>query len=100
DEIIVDPKLLLKPGQTSPELPKLLAKIARNLDDEMGGAYGEILARLATSEVYEPELVPVIRAVQKKAGMKGDSVIGPRTVAALVGTSKADKIQKVQVALE
>jgi murein L,D-transpeptidase YcbB/YkuD len=100
DEIVVDPKLLLKPGQTSPELPKLLAKIARNLDDEMGGAYGEILARLATSEVYDPELVPVIKAVQKKAGMKGDSVIGPRTVAALVGTSKADKIQKVQVALE
>ncbi|RWD33681.1 murein L,D-transpeptidase [Mesorhizobium sp.] len=100
DEIVVDPKLLLKPGQTSPELPKLLIKIARNLDDEMGGAYGEILARLATSEVYDPELVPVIKAVQKKAGMKGDGVIGPRTVAALVGTSKADKIQKVQVALE
>ena len=100
DEIVVDPKLLLKPGETSPELPKLLTKIARNLDDEMGGAYGEILARLATSEVYAPELVPVIKAVQKKAGMKGDGVIGPRTVAALVGTSKADKIQKVQVALE
>ncbi|BCH17193.1 MULTISPECIES: L,D-transpeptidase family protein [unclassified Mesorhizobium] len=100
DEIVVDPKLLLKPGETSPELPKLLTKIARNLDDEMGGAYGEILATLATSEVYAPELVPVIKAVQKKAGMKGDGVIGPRTVAALVGTSKADKIQKVQVALE
>ncbi|TIS32443.1 MAG: hypothetical protein E5W95_33605, partial [Mesorhizobium sp.] len=47
-----------------------------------------------------PELVPVIKAVQQKAGMKGDGVIGPRTVAALVGTSKADKIQKVHVALE
>ncbi|TIP98503.1 MAG: hypothetical protein E5X57_36390, partial [Mesorhizobium sp.] len=81
-----------KPGETSPELPKFLTKIAGNLDDEMGGAYGEILARLATSEVYAPELVPVIKAVQKKAGMKGDGVIGPRTVAALVGTSKADKI--------
>ncbi|TIN48076.1 MAG: murein L,D-transpeptidase [Mesorhizobium sp.] len=100
DEIVVDPKLLLKPGEISPELPKLLTKIARNLDDEMGGAYGEILAQLATSEVYAPELVPVIKAVQKKAGMKGDGVIGPRTVAALVGTSKADKIQKVHVALE
>ncbi|TKD13572.1 MAG: hypothetical protein E5W98_34170, partial [Mesorhizobium sp.] len=50
--------------------------------------------------VYDPELVPVIKAVQKKAGMKGDSVIGPRTVAALAGTSKVDKIQKVKVALE
>ncbi|RUT80731.1 MULTISPECIES: murein L,D-transpeptidase [unclassified Mesorhizobium] len=100
NEIVVDPKLLLKPGETSPELPKLLTLIARNLDDEMGGAYGEILSRLATSEVYDPELVPVIKAVQQKAGMKGDGVIGPRTVATLAGTSKADKLLKVEVALE
>ncbi|MER8413616.1 murein L,D-transpeptidase [Mesorhizobium sp. M1342] len=100
NEVVVDPKLLLKPGETSPELPKLLTLIARNLDDEMGGAYGEILSRLATGEVYDPELVPVIKAVQQKAGMKGDGVIGPRTVATLAGTSKADKLLKVEVALE
>ncbi|MEI8715293.1 L,D-transpeptidase family protein [Mesorhizobium sp. ISC11] len=100
NEIVVDPKLLLKPGETSPELPKLLTLIARNLDDEMGGAYGEVLSRLATSDVYDPELVPVIKAVQQKAGMKGDGVIGPRTVASLAGTSKADKLLKVEVALE
>jgi len=100
NEIVVDPKLLLKPGETSPELPKLLSLIARNLDDDMGGTYGELLSRLATSEVYVPELVPLIKAVQVKEGMKGDGVIGPRTVALLAGTSKADKLLKVQVALE
>ncbi|ESY80790.1 hypothetical protein X740_10610 [Mesorhizobium sp. LNHC221B00] len=100
NEIVVDPKLLLKPGDTSPELPKLLTLIARNLDDEMGGAYGEMLSRLATSEVYVPELIPLIKAVQQKEGMKGDGVIGPRTVALLAGTSKADRLLKVQVALE
>ncbi|RRI03907.1 murein L,D-transpeptidase [Mesorhizobium tamadayense] len=100
NEIVVDPKLLLKPGESSPELPKLLTLIARNLDDEMGGDYGETLARLGKSEIYDPELVPVIKAVQQRAGMKGDGVIGPRTVASLAGTSKADKIEKVRVALE
>ncbi|TGQ72616.1 murein L,D-transpeptidase [Mesorhizobium sp. M00.F.Ca.ET.186.01.1.1] len=100
NEIVVDPKLLLKPGETSPELPKLLTLISRNLDDEMGGTYGEMLSRLATSEVYVPELVPLIKAVQVKEGMKGDGVIGPRTVALLAGTSKADRLLKVQVALE
>ncbi|MBZ9684476.1 MULTISPECIES: murein L,D-transpeptidase [unclassified Mesorhizobium] len=100
NEIVVDPKLLLKPGETSPELPKLLSLIARNLDDEMGGTYGEVLSRLATSEVYVPELVPLIKAVQQKEGMKGDGVIGPRTVATLAGTSKADRLLKVEVALE
>ncbi|MBZ9847787.1 murein L,D-transpeptidase [Mesorhizobium sp. CA14] len=100
NEIVVDPKLLLKPGESSPELPKLLTLIARSLDDEMGGSYGEVLARLGKSEVYEPELVPVIKAVQQRAGMKGDGVIGPRTVTSLSGASKADKIEKVKVALE
>ncbi|WP_310181861.1 murein L,D-transpeptidase [Mesorhizobium sp. BE184] len=100
NEIVVDPKLMLKPGQTSPELPKLLALIARDLDDEMGGEYGETLVRLASSETYVPELVPVIEAAQKKAGEKGDGVVGPRTVAALAGTSKADRLDKVQYAME
>jgi murein L,D-transpeptidase YcbB/YkuD len=100
NEIVVDPKLLLKPGESSPELPKLLTLIARNLDDDMGGLYGETLARLSGSEAYVPDLVPVIEAAQKKAGLKGDGVIGPRTVAALAGVSKADRLEKVQIAME
>jgi murein L,D-transpeptidase YcbB/YkuD len=100
NEIVVDPKLLLKPGEASPELPKLLTLIARGLNDEMGGDYGQLLARLGTSETYVPELVPVIEAAQKKVGLKPDGVIGPRTVAKLAGSSKADRVAKVQYALE
>jgi len=100
NDIVVDAKLLLKPGETSAELPKLLALIARGLDDEMGGDYGEVLARLGTSEIYAEDLVPVIRAAQQKAGLKPDGVIGPRTVASLAGTSKADRLDKVAIALE
>ena len=100
NEIVVDPKLLLKPGETSAELPKLLSLIARDLDEGMRGEYGETLAGLGTSETYVPELVPVIKAAQKKAGLKPDGVVGPRTVAALAGDSKADRLAKVQTALE
>ena len=100
NEIVVDPKLLLKPGESSAELPKLLTLIARGLDDEMGGDYGELLSRLGASEAYVPELVPVIKAAQKKAGLKPDGVIGPRTVAELAGSSKAERLAKVQYALE
>ncbi|EHK55091.1 L,D-transpeptidase family protein [Allomesorhizobium alhagi] len=98
--IVVDAKLLLKPGQTSPELPKLLQLIARNVDDEFGGEHGETLWRLGKSEVYSEELVPVIKAVQEKNGLKPDGVIGPRTVGTLAGTSKADRLDKVAFALE
>ena len=100
NEIVVDAKLLLKPGQSSPELPKVLSIIARDLDDEMGGQHGETLARLGSSELYAEELVPVVKAAQERAGLKADGVIGPRTVAALAGTSKADRLDKVLIALE
>ncbi|QPC87983.1 L,D-transpeptidase family protein [Mesorhizobium sp. NBSH29] len=100
NQIVVDRDLLLRPGETSTELPKLLHLIAADMDDAFGGAHGEVLARLATSEDYVDEIVPVIKAAQKRAGLKGDGVIGPRTVAALAGTSKADRLDKVKVALE
>ncbi len=85
NEIVVDAKLLLKPGQSSPELPKVLSIIARDLDDETGAAFGETLARLGSSELYVEELVPVIKAAQERAGLKPDGVIGPRTVAGARG---------------
>ena len=100
--VTVDPKLLLKPGETSAELPKLLSLIARDLDDEMGGEFGQVLAQLGSSETYVPELVPLIKAKQKSLGLKADGVIGPRSVEKIAGKmeSKADKIEKVVVALE
>ncbi|MBX3578145.1 MAG: L,D-transpeptidase family protein [Rhizobiaceae bacterium] len=98
--IVIDPRLVLKPGQSSAELPNVLAAIARDMDDAFGGEHGPVLARLAESQDYVDELVPVIKAKQELLGLKGDGVIGPRTVAALVGSSKADRLDKVKLALE
>jgi murein L,D-transpeptidase YcbB/YkuD len=100
NDIVVDPKLMLHPGETSPELPKLLTLITRNMGAEISGEYGDVLVRLGTSETYVPELVPVLKAAQKRAGLKPDGVVGPRTVAALAGTSRAERIAKVEYALE
>lgn len=100
DEVRVDPKLLLKPGETSAELPKIIKVVSRNLDDDLGGEFGEILNRLKNTDIYSDELVQVIKAKQKLAGLKPDGVIGPRTVQALAGVSKADRLDKVIVALE
>ena len=100
NEIVVDSKLLLKPGQSSPELPKLITLVSAKLDDESGGAYGEALYRLRGSEVYTDELVEIFKAEQKKAGLKPDGVIGPRTVAEIAGISKAERLDKVLVAME
>lgn len=98
DEVVIDGKLLLKPGGSSAELPKLLELIGR--DEELRAEFGELLERHRASETYDAELVPLIEAAQKKAGLGSDGVIGPRTVAALAGTPRADRLAKVRYALE
>ncbi len=100
DAIAVDPKLLLKPGQTSPELPKVLKLIERDLADDMRDAFGGVLERQAGGEIYVDELKPLIQAIQKRGGLRPDGVIGPRTVALFASVPKADRIGKVRVALE
>ena len=98
NEIIVNSELLLKPGETSSELPDVLQLIARSIDEQ--NADGEVLARLGQSQLYAEELVPVVKAAQERAGLKPDGVIGPRTVAAIAGSSRAERIEKVMLALE
>jgi murein L,D-transpeptidase YcbB/YkuD len=100
NDIVVDPRLLLKPGEISTELPKILQLIARSVDDQLSDEHGEVLARFGNSELYMPELIPVIKAAQERAGLKADGVIGPRTVSAIAGTSRADRLDKVRFALE
>jgi murein L,D-transpeptidase YcbB/YkuD len=98
DDVEIDTKLLLKPGGTSAELPKLLAVVARDLGE--GNEFEDVLSRHTASEVYGEDLVPVIRATQEKLGLKPDGIIGPRTVTAIAGMPKSERLDKVLVALE
>ncbi|MGN6468717.1 MAG: L,D-transpeptidase family protein [Rhizobiaceae bacterium] len=100
NDIVVRPDLLLKPGGSDPDFPKLLQLIAQKADDAFREKYGSLLQANATNETYSEDLVPVIKAAQKANGVGADGVIGPRTVKALAGESKADRIAKVTLALE
>lgn len=98
DEVEIDSRILLKPGGTSADLPKLLAAVSRDLGED--NEFEDVLSRNTETQVYGDDLVPVIRAAQQKLGLKPDGVIGPRTVTALAGTSKAARLNKVLVGLE
>lgn len=95
----VDPDLLLNPGGSDSELPKVMQMISRTLpagSTEDAAA----IARFGAGETYGPELVGVVKAAQKRAGLRADGVIGPRTVKALAGEPSADRVEKVRLALE
>lgn len=100
NDIVVDPKTFVRPGGTHAELPKILQLVAAKADDEFRSLHGEVLTRNLASETYAEELVPLFKAVQEKNGLKPDGIIGPRTVTALAGVSKAERIDKVVIALE
>ena len=100
NDIVVDPKLLLKPGGKSTELPKVIALIERQATPEFATKHTILLALSRGKEDYTSELVPLIKEAQEAKGLKGDGVIGPRTVQVFAGVSKADRVGKVRVALE
>ena len=100
NDIVVDPKLLVRPGGSNAELPKIVQLIERKSDEEFRQEHGVLLAELRNSEVYSDAMVPLIKAAQESRGLKPDGVIGPRTVEALAGTSRAERMAKVKIALE
>lgn len=100
NEIVIAPKTVIKPGETSAEFPKVLALIESRADAALKEEYGALLARYSGSDVYDRELAPLIKAAQEAAGIGADGVIGPRTIHALAGDSRASRIEKVLIALE
>lgn len=100
DEIAVDPHLLLKPGQRHPDFPKILSIIDRDADQGFRDEHGALMVAYSGSDTYLNELVPLIKAAQRKHALNPDGVIGRRTVSVLAGETKAARIEKVVLAME
>lgn len=92
--------VLLKPGQSSTELPKILRLMAEELSASEHAELRAELEPLLTSETYAEPLIPVVKAVQELKGLRPDGIIGSRTVQALAGISQEERIEKVEVAME
>lgn len=100
-EIVVDPATFVRPGGSHSDFPKLLAIIERDADAAFRAEYGEMLAaHREDEETYAQELVPLIKAAQKLHDLKPDGIVGPQTVRALAGESRASRIEKVLLAME
>lgn len=99
-DIIVDANLLLRPGGQSPEFAKLMEIVWRDGNPEIMAEHGRAIMAARKSDTYTQELVPVVKAIQKARGLNPDGIIGPRTVAAISPVSKADRMEKIRLALE
>lgn len=100
DRIEISPKIMLRPGQSDPELANVIAAIAKKGSDALKVDHALVLASYAGKPEYDSEIADLVKGFQKEAGLKPDGVVGPATRRALVGISNADKIEKVQLAME
>jgi len=100
NEIVIDADTLIKPGQTNPEFAKIIQVLLRDMDGAYKAEFGVLLEQNIAGETYLDTFVPAIKAAQKALGLSDDGVIGPRTIAAMVGDSKAAKMDKLVVAME
>ena len=92
--------VLLKPGQSNPELANVMAAIELKGSDALKTDNALLFASYAGKPEYDQELVELVKGFQKEAGLKPDGVVGPATRRALVGITNADKIEKVVLAME
>ncbi len=100
DDIILPEKMLLKPGNSSADLPQVVAAIEKKGSQALKAEHAATLSAYQKTPDYTPELVDLVKSYQGEVGLKADGVIGAATLRKMTGHSLADKVQKVVVAME
>ncbi|SOE08643.1 murein L,D-transpeptidase YcbB/YkuD [Hoeflea halophila] len=98
--IEIAPNVMLRPGQSDPELANVMAAIEKKGSDALKTDHALLFASYAGKPEYDQELVALVKAFQKEAGLKPDGIVGPATRRALVGITNEDRIEKVRLAME
>lgn len=101
DRVVIADGTLVKPGQSNPELANIVKGIVKHGSDALKTDHSVTIATYTGTPDYTPELVSLVEAFQKENGLKPDGVVGKASIRKLTGgDSVADKIAKLEVALE
>ncbi|PLX39662.1 MAG: murein L,D-transpeptidase [Hyphomicrobiales bacterium] len=100
DRIVIAPGTLLKPGRSDPETANVIKAIVKHASAELKEKHAETLAAYQDGEEYTLELVALVKDYQRENRLAVDGIVGPGTIRSLIGDSNADKIAKVELAME
>lgn len=89
----------LAPGDTSPRVSDLRARLAAEPPDAAGPSAPEVPDAGSDPRVYGPGLAGAVKAFQERHGLEPDGVVGPRTREAL-NVPAADRVRQIDVNLE
>jgi murein L,D-transpeptidase YcbB/YkuD len=99
--IVIAPGTLLKPGISNPELANVVAAIKLKGSEALKTEHEAVLQAYQATPDYTPELVALVEGFQKENGLKPDGIVGKASIRILTGgDTTADKINKVQIAME
>lgn len=98
--ITIAPGTLLKPGQSKPETAQVIGALKQVSSDAVLTQHAATLTAYTGTPEYTPELVALVEQFQEEKGLKPDGVVGPATIRAMTGHTNAEKIAKLQVAME
>lgn len=92
--------LLLKPGNSSDDMAKVVAAVQKAGSDALLTEHSVTLATYQQTPDYTPELVELVKSFQVESGLTPDGVVGPATVRKMIGHTSEAKIAKLMVAME
>jgi murein L,D-transpeptidase YcbB/YkuD len=99
-EIQIDKGVFVRPGGASAEMPDIIAGLKRRASESLKRRHAEALSAYKGTEEYSPGLVALVRDFQRENGLQVDGIIGRNTVASIVSLGSANKVTKIQLALE
>ncbi|MCX8279405.1 L,D-transpeptidase family protein [Phyllobacterium sp. 0TCS1.6C] len=98
--VTIAPGTLIRPGQSSPELPKLMALLREKAPKAYLEQHDLVLQQHQSSEIYDESLVQAIKDYQLSQGRRADGIIGSATIKALVGESSQSKRDRILYSME
>ena len=100
EPVVIAEDTLVRPGGSSPDLPKILEAIREKSSDALKTDHSLTFADYKGGERYDGALVALVKDFQRESGLMSDGIIGRNTVLKLTGITTERKIEAVQLSME
>jgi murein L,D-transpeptidase YcbB/YkuD len=100
EETVIPEGTFVKPGQTEEALPLIMKALDKRLSKDLRDKHAATFAEYLGDDAYDDAIVALVKDFQGENGLSKDGIIGRNTLGKLTDVSQAQKIRRVEMALE